>query len=76
MEKILRNITKAQDTDGHWYWIPNRLLVEFRNELEWITGLEYMDDSDAFDDFSDKYEDYRTLGDPYNMPDFFNKDKG
>ena len=75
MKQILENIKKAQDSDGHWYWIPKRLLAEFTNELKEITGLEYMDNPDAFDLFSDKYEQYRTLGDPGNMPDFFDKQK-
>ena len=76
MEQILRNITKAQDDDGHWYWIPNRLLAEFRNELDRISGKMYMDCPDEFDAFIDKYDKYRTLGDPDNMPAFFDKQKG
>lgn len=75
MEKVLKNITKAQDDDGHWYWIPNRLLAEFNNDLEIISGKMYMDCPDDFEAFIDKYDKYRTLGDPNNMPDFFNKQK-
>lgn len=65
------DITKIQDGDCHWYWIPNRLLSEFKNELAEIEGIDYMDNPDAFDDFSEKYDKYRTGGDPDLEPEFF-----
>lgn len=65
------DITKRQDDDSHWYWIPNRLLCEFDNELAEITGIDYMDNPDAFDAFIEKYDKYRTGGDPDLMPDYF-----
>lgn len=70
-ESVLRNIIKIQDDDGHWYWIPGRLLSEFENELEQIISIDYMDNPEGFDSFINKYDRYRTLGSPDNMPDFF-----
>ena len=71
MKDVLKNIIKTQDSDGHWYWIPEKLSTDFINGVEKISGIEYMDDPDAFDLFSGKYEQYRTLGDPNNIPHFF-----
>lgn len=65
------NIEKIKDNDGHWYWIPKRLLCEFRNDLELISGIEYIDDVDSFDKFEMNYGKYRTLGDKDLIPDFF-----
>ena len=66
-----REITKIQDEDGHWYWIPNDILDNFREDLDNISGKEYMDCPNDFDNFIDNYDVYRTLGDPDNMPDYF-----
>jgi hypothetical protein len=49
-------------------------LVEFDNELNRIKGIDYMDNPDAFDDFNEKYDKYRTGGSPDLMPTYF-KDK-
>jgi len=73
MKDILKNITKIQDNDGHWYWITHNILDEFNLDLYNITGIEYMDNPDAFDIFIDKYDKYRTYGDPDNTPDIFNE---
>lgn len=67
------NITKCRDNDGHWYWIPNDELDSFKKELEEITGIDYMDNPDKFDIFIEKYDKYRTLGDPNITPNFFMK---
>lgn len=67
----MKNITKLQDGDGHWYWIPDRLLCEFKNDLSEILGMEYMDNPDIFDLFIEKYDKYRTLGDPNLIPNFY-----
>ena len=71
MNKYLKNISKEQDTDGHWYWIPLRLLAEFRNAVIGLEGKEYMDCPEAFDAFNENYEKYMTGGDPDNVPDFY-----
>jgi hypothetical protein len=60
-----------QDSDGHWYWIPLSLVDEFENEEEILSGVDYMDNPDAFDDFIDKYEVYRTYGSPDCVPTFY-----
>ena len=73
LERIKRNVSIKQDDDGHWYWIPDRLLCEFNAELSEISGIEYMSNPDAFDKFSENYEQYRTGGAPELMPDFFKK---
>jgi hypothetical protein len=66
-----KNITKCTDDDGHWYWIPNELLCEFKSDLNKIIGKAYMDCPDEFDSFIDKYDKYMTLGSPDNIPEFF-----
>lgn len=62
---------KLTDDDGHWYWIPTDLVAEFNEHLGRISGIDYMSAPDDFDEFSEKYEKYRTMGDPENTPDFF-----
>lgn len=71
VSKMPKDITKTQDDDGHWYWIPNEILDNFQLDLQKISGKDYMDCPDSFDDFSEKYEIFRTLGDPNNMPKIF-----
>ena len=65
-------ITKLQDDDCHWYWIPNNMVGEFLELLDKIAGLDYMDAPDDFDRFSDRFEIYRTLGCSSNIPEIFN----
>lgn len=62
---------KLQDNDGHWFWIPTNLVSEFENDLEVITGIEYMDNPDAFDYFIEKYSVYQTGGSPELKPDYY-----
>jgi hypothetical protein len=64
-------IEKRQDGDGHWFWIPVCLIAAFEKDLEGISGIEYMEDPDAFDKFSEKYEMYRTGGSPDLVPDIY-----
>jgi len=64
-------ITKLQDSDGHWYWIPNDLVDAFNADEQELSGKDYMDCPDLFDTFSDNYEQYRTGGSPDLMPDIF-----
>lgn len=71
MDNIVINITKVQDNNSHWYWIPNMLLSEFRNDCDELCGREYMDCPDYFDTFESNYGKYSTGGDPDLMPDFF-----
>ena len=65
------SITKLQDDDSHWYWIPNDIVQKFESDLSAITGKDYMDCPDLFDDFTENYGHYRTGGDPDNMPQYF-----
>lgn len=64
-------VTKIQDNDFHWFWIPNELLSHFKSDLKTITGIGYMDNPEAFDSFIDRYEKYRTGGAPDLTPDIF-----
>jgi hypothetical protein len=64
-------IKKLKDSDGHWYWIPLELLEKFKSDLEKIEGIDYMDDPDAFDLFSETFEAYRTHGDKNLTPEIF-----
>lgn len=64
-------ITKLQDDDGHWYWIPDDKLESFKAQLSEIEGKYYMDDPDKFDRFNDEFEVYRTGGDPDLIPEIF-----
>lgn len=65
------NITKLQDSDFNWYWIPNELVENFNKDSYRLSGMEYMDDPDSFETFSDNYSEYRTYGDPDLIPDIF-----
>lgn len=58
-----------QDNDSHYYWIPEELVMEFDQLNDSISGIEYMDNPDLFDEFAEKFEQYRTLGDPNNCPE-------
>ena len=71
MQELIYGIKKIKDDDGHWYWIPNQLVEKFNEDLEEITGIEYMDNPEKIDEFIDKYSHYRTCGDSDIVPDFF-----
>lgn len=51
-----------QDEDSHWYFIPNKLLPEFERLKSLTEGKDYMDDADTFDEFENKFSEYRTGG--------------
>lgn len=65
------SITKIQDCDGHWYWIPNDELEDFEADNRALDGLDYMDNPDAFDAFESNWGHYRTGGDINNTPRHF-----
>jgi len=67
----MKGVTKIQDNDGHWYWIPNDLLDGFKDHLSRMSGKYYLDCPDEFDRFDDRYDNFRTLGDPDNVPRFY-----
>lgn len=64
-------ITRLQDNDSDWYWIPNKKVREFCSNKKEIEGKEYMDAPEDFDEFTAKWDVYSTGGDPNNMPDYF-----
>ncbi len=66
-------IKKLQDGDGHWYWIPLADVPQFRIDLDRILGIEYLDDPEAFDDFSIRYSSFATGGSPDSVPFAFEK---
>lgn len=66
----MNNITKLQDNDGHWYWIPNELAQQFHKDIDNLPS-EYMDAPDLFDKFMADYGNYMTDGSPDNMPEHF-----
>ena len=68
---IEATITKLQDGDGHWYWIPNELISSFHVHLNEIIGKEYVDFPDEYDFFAKIFNDYLTGGDRDIMPDYF-----
>lgn len=68
------NITKVQDSDGHWYWIPNNQVEAFKKEDIRLSNFTYDEKPDSYDLFSEKYEQYRTLGDPYQVPTIFEEE--
>lgn len=68
-------VKKVLDHDSHWYWIDENDLFDFNERLKKLEGKEYMDDPDAFDDFIELYDGYRTGGDPDNTPDPFDGNK-
>lgn len=67
----MNKIKKLQDCDGHWYWIPLDLVEKFEAYIKNLAGLDYMDDPDLFELFDDNFAEFRTLGDPDNMPEYF-----
>ena len=62
---------KLRDDDSHWYWIPDDMVDDFNKRIKALAGLQYSDDPDAFDEFESKYDQYRTGGDPNNVPAAF-----
>lgn len=71
MSKNIEDITKLQDSDGDWYWIPNSLKEVFEFIIGKLSGLEYMENPDLFDFFEDAFGHYRTGGDMDNKPRYF-----
>jgi hypothetical protein len=70
----MNGITITQDSDGHWYWIPDYMLGKFKEDLSKIEDKEYMDCPDEFDLFIEDFDKYRTGGSPDLKPDFFQND--
>lgn len=64
-------VKKLQDTDSHWYWIPEELVAGFNQLCEKLSGKMYMDCPDVFDSFSESFEVYSTGGCPNTPPDCF-----
>lgn len=73
MKDILRNVSKEQDHDGNWYWIPNELLDEFSNTVGHLCNIEYENNFEEFDNFEEEYSKYATGGDKNVMPSFFSE---
>ena len=71
MKRKTVGIYKRQDDDGHWFWIPEDEIVEFNIALSKLEGKSYMDCPDDFDNFSEKFEVYRTGGSPEISPNYF-----
>lgn len=71
---IETKITKLQDGDGHWYWVPNEIVEVFNIDVRHIVGSTYTEYPEMFDAFIDKYDKYRTGGAPSLMPDFFKRE--
>ncbi len=57
--------------DGDWYWIPKAILNDFNKDLNEISGIEYMDAPDLFDDFETKYNKFHTGGCKTLAPEYF-----
>lgn len=71
LRSIQQPIVKLQDCDGHWYWIPKVLSEDFKTTNEVFYSIDYMDDPVEFDEFSMKYEHYRTHGSEDCTPEHF-----
>lgn len=56
-DKFLIPVKAVQDDDGHWYVIPNALIVLFRQLLEQGESKE------DYEEFSNAFDKYRTGGD-------------
>ncbi len=68
-EKTLPLITKIQDNDGHWYWIPNTRIGNFEHDNLQLSGKDYMNCPEKFDEFNSIFSDYLTGGDPDLIPE-------
>ena len=55
---IETKITKLQDGDGHWYWVPNEIVEVFNIDVRHIVGSTYTEYPEMFDAFIDKYDKY------------------
>lgn len=64
-------IEKLQDGEGHWYWIPKDRVNDFEKAVDFLSGKDYLDFEDEFNEFIDAYDKYRTGGDPSLTPDIF-----
>ena len=62
---------KLQDGNSHWYWVPSQLERSFKRGVEELSGLDYMDNPDLFDKFTDKYQQYATGGSPDVVPEYY-----
>ena len=51
-----------QDSDSHWYVIPDELLERFDELDDKTSGVEYVDDPHSFDEFERLFGKYRTGG--------------
>ena len=61
----------VQDFESDWYWIPKDKVKRFEEVNEDLSGMEYMDNPEFFDKFTDDYDVYRTGGDKSNTPLIF-----
>ena len=72
-EKTLSLITKKQDNDGDWYWIPNTKIGQFDHDNLQLSGKEYMNCPDKFDQFQKDFGHYLTGVDPDLIPEILLK---
>ena len=72
-EKTVPMITKTQDNDGHWYWIPNTLIGQFEHDKIQLSGKDYMNCPEKFDEFNSFFSAFLTGGDPDLIPEFLLK---
>lgn len=74
----MKLVKAVQDSDGHWYVIPNRMLAEFSRMLSENHRKEESDERylpDIWAEFNDKFAEYQTGGD-LNLVQLYIDDKG
>lgn len=63
-------VKAKRDDAGHWYLIPNELVNEFNNLLDYAINSE--DDGSSIDLFENTFSKYRTGGDLNNTQLYIN----
>ena len=67
----MENITKVEDHECDWYWIPNDILEDFKKDSNNLAGKSYLEAEELHDSFISKYGQYATGGGKDNIPDAF-----
>lgn len=60
MIRDVKEVYLRVDNEGNWYLIPEITVGVFDEELDFISKIDYDDSPDAFDEFDDKFLQYKV----------------
>ena len=66
MIKDVKEVYLRVDDDGNWYLIPEIIVGVFDEELDFISKIDYDGSPDAFDEFDDKFLQYKVEGELFD----------